>query len=267
MALRADLALVVATLFLFLVGFASACEGKTIGGEGEGAGGVPGEDSGIHADSGIGTSATESGSTCVDIEVASSDLSCSSDQDCSLIRTGEVCNGQCDCGDTPVNAAASARYRSETASLVTEDCPCDDPGEPRCLGGQCTLCGFGPNAPLGCNDAGVTTTEDSGFATVDGGEPDTGTWATDGGTCVDIDLSTYDQSCNQATDCIVIRAGEVCSGQCACDDPLNPLTVVNASEQSRYEQATSGIDLDAVCPCPPATLQCVGNMCSSVVPP
>jgi hypothetical protein len=90
-----------------------------------------------------------------------SDLSCGSDSDCELVRTGEVCNGQCSCGSTPINAAAAARFQADTASLTLEACPCADPGEARCLGGQCTLCGLGPNQSAGCGELG--TVEDAGI--------------------------------------------------------------------------------------------------------
>jgi hypothetical protein len=39
----------------------------------------------------------------------------------------------------------------------------------------------------------------------------------DGAVCVDIDLSTYDTSCNQASDCISITAGTICGGDCNCN--------------------------------------------------
>jgi hypothetical protein len=238
-----------------MAGLVVACGGRTLGGNAE-----PGNDS--------GTRTTDSGAGCVSLEVLVSDLLCGSDQDCALVRTGEVCNGQCSCGDTPVNAAAGARFQSETASLTLEACPCADPGEARCLGGQCTLCGLGPDQPVGCNeDGGITTVDDSGIGFVDGGELDTGISTADGGTCVDIDLSTYDQSCNQPSDCILIQTGEVCSGQCSCGG-----SPVSASEQSRYDQATSGIKFSA-CPCPAEFgIECrqfgqgVGNTCV-VLPP
>jgi hypothetical protein len=192
----------------------------------------------------------------VDLEVASSDVSCGSDQDCALVRTGEVCDGQCACGDTAVNAAAAARFQSDTASLTLEGCPCALPGETRCLGGQCTLCGFGPDQPAGCADAGVATLEDGGIEVVDGGVFDTGVSDADGAACVDIELSTYDLSCNSASDCILIQAGEICSGQCSCGS-----RPVSASEQPRYDQATSGITFGE-CSCPlELSPSCFENRC------
>jgi hypothetical protein len=89
----------------------------------------------------------------------------------------------------------------------------------------------------------------------DGGEFDTGI-STFGGTCVDIELSTYDLSCKQASDCILIQTGEVCSGQCSCGGQP-----VSASEQSRYDQATSGIRFVG-CSCPKEVApSCFENRC------
>jgi hypothetical protein len=140
---------IVAPVLLVLAGLVVACDGKTIGGSVG-----SGEDS--------RTGATDSDAGCVDLEVFPPDLSCGSDQDCELVRTGEVCSGQCSCGDTPVNAAAGARFQSEIASLTLEGCPCAFQGEPRCLGSQCTLCGLGPDQPAGCGDSETTTIGDGG---------------------------------------------------------------------------------------------------------
>jgi hypothetical protein len=217
-------------------------DGSLDAGVGDGGTGVAeaGErDSGVKAaDSGADTGTTDSGSKCVDFEPTPSDLACGSDQDCALVRSGEVCKGQCSCGDTPVNAGAAARFASDTAPLDLASCPCAFPGEARCLAGQCALCGPGSNQPAGCADAAA---------------PPPGT---DGGMCVNIDLSTYDQSCVLASDCIVILTGQVCSSECNCGG-----SPVNASEQRRYDEATSGIRFGE-CSCPVETApSCVGNKC------
>jgi hypothetical protein len=204
---------------------------------------------GREVDTGISTS---DGGTCVDLVVIPSDVSCGSNSDCTLMNTGEVCGGQCLCGDTPVNTTASARFQSQIASLTFRECPCASPGEARCLGGQCTRCGFGPGDPAGCYDAGTGTT--------DAGR-DTGISTDDGGTCVDILLSAYDQSCTSASDCIFIQTGEVCSGNCACGGQP-----VNASQESRYQQAIRGITF-GLCGCPVQLAPtCVGNKCTLSVP-
>jgi hypothetical protein len=91
---------------------------------------------------------------CVDVQIGAADVTCRGDGDCALARTGHVCDGECSCGGTPVNSSAAARAQAQTAGLRLEACPCAFPGNPRCLGGSCALCGFGPNQPAGCPDGG-----------------------------------------------------------------------------------------------------------------
>jgi|HubBroStandDraft_6_1064221.scaffolds.fasta_scaffold376225_1 hypothetical protein len=251
-------------LLLLMSGFAPACGGRVLGGVGSeedsgtgGGGGASGGGAGGGGFGGGGSGGgggTGGGGRCIDLEVLPSDLSCGNDSDCELVGTGQFCNGQCSCGDTPVNAAAATRFQSETASLTLVACPCAFEGEPRCIGGQCTLCRFGTDQP-GCNeDGGITIIEDGGIFISDGGDFDTGISTGDGPTCVDIELSTYDQSCNQASDCILIPTGELCTGQCDCGG-----SPVNISEQSRFNQATSGIKF-AGCSCPiEAVPQCAAD--------
>jgi hypothetical protein len=256
---------------LLLAWLACACGGRTLLSESLGPGNVvPGEDSGVgvsEAGTGIGISA-DSASSCVFIVVAASDLACGSDQDCVLIRSGDVCPGDCGCGDSAVNTAAANRYQSEAASVASADCPCPFSGEPRCLGGSCTLCASTPGQPAGCDDSGVITVEDSGVAFADAGEFDTGEFDTgipemdsglltvDGSQCVYVDPSSYDRSCTQASDCFVIQTGDVCEGQCACGG-----LPVNVSGQSRYDEETNGVSFGQ-CFCPyEGTLLCIGKSC------
>ena len=107
---------------------------------------------------------------------------------------------------------------------------------------------------------------------VDGGFGDT-SFGTDGGTgeassgdsstttdasstCVQIDLSTYDLSCTQASDCFAIQTGTVCNGQCACGG-----TPVNIDGQAMYDNATSGITF-AACPCATYQTACINSTCT-----
>jgi len=228
-------------------------EGDTGTSDGAGREGDTGtsDGAGREVDTGVPTS---DGGMCVDLVVTPSDLSCARDSDCTLRNTGEVCSGQCLCGNNPVNATASARFQTQIAPLTFQQCPCAAfAGEARCLGGQCARCtGFGPSDPAGCSDAGTTTT--------DAGR-DTGVSTGDAGTCVDILLSAYDQSCNSASDCVVIQTGEVCSGNCACGGEP-----VNASQESRYQQAIRGITF-GLCGCPVQLAPtCLGNKCTLPVP-
>jgi hypothetical protein len=206
MTLRGYLVRIVVPL-LAMTGLAPACGGKTLGGSVG-----SGEDSGTGAIDG-------GGARCVTLEVLPSDLSCESDQDCTVSRSGNVCEGDCvlECGRTPINVSAAARNQSETSSLSLEDCPCLDPGEPRCLGGQCAVCGFGPNPPAGCNDdGGVVTIEDGGIFVVDGGEPDSGT--SDAGGEQDGGTSTT-PGCRSAEDCPASSLSGICSG------PISPASL------------------------------------------
>jgi hypothetical protein len=97
------------------------------------------------------------GGQCIDVSIPAGGQACNTASDCNLVRTGLVCSGQCSCGDTPVNNAASSQIQSELAGLTLEACPCAFPGQAECIQGTCTLCGPGPNQPAGCGDGGTTT--------------------------------------------------------------------------------------------------------------
>ena len=142
---------------LVLVALAVACGGRTTG-DGSGSGSDSGSGTGVGTGSSMG-----SGGKCVSVEITPYDTACSADDDCTLTVSGAVCAGQCGCGSTPVNMAAASRIESQTSGVSLEGCPCVDPGEARCLGGQCTLCGFGPKQP-GCAEK-----EDGGDGITDGG--------------------------------------------------------------------------------------------------
>jgi hypothetical protein len=78
------------------------------------------------------------------------------------------------------------------------------------------------------------------------------------GSCVTIDLSIYDQSCNQDSDCIVLATGQICSGQCGCGG-----SAVSSSELSRWQAATSSIRF-AACHCTAEqTPRCVNHVCTA----
>jgi hypothetical protein len=262
---------------LAMAGLVVACGAKTLVGNA-----APGGDSGVNAEAG----SPDDGSTCVDIEVAPSDVACASDSDCALTLSGRVCDGRCSCGNTPVNAAAAARFESDTASLTLEACPCAFPGVARCLGGQCTLCGLGPNAPAGCSDAATTTSDgagppiadgggadtgvstsdgagregDTGISTSDGAgrEVDTGISTSDGGTCVDLVVTPSDVSCARDSDCTLRNTGEVCSGQCLCGN--NP---VNTTASARFQTQIASLTFQQ-CPCAAfaGEARCLGGQCA-----
>jgi hypothetical protein len=218
---------------LALVGLAGfllgACGGKAVGGgppDSSGSGGSAASGGSAGSTSSSGGSA--GGGSCIDVNLASYDQSCNQASDCVYVQSGEVCSGQCGCGNSVINAAGEARYRQATASIDWAECMCLDQPAPQCVDHRCTTQSSVPDA------------------------------GTDAGSCVNVDLSTYDQSCNQDSDCVYVQSGEVCSGQCGCGN-----SVVNADGEARYQQATASIDwADCMCPAQP-TPQCVGHRCTS----
>ncbi len=252
-----------ALVFLSACAVLAACGGETVGSGGGSILGSTASSSGSGSSGARSTSSTEaSGGTgtvtatgslvastssmCVDIAVTPSELACEADTDCELVPTGEVCTGQCGCGGTAVNEAAVQTIEAELAPVHLAPCPCPAPPAPRCSHHQCVTCGYGPNQPPECEDAGVEPTADA--------SPPTG--GKDASTCVDIDIATYSTSCTQTSDCIVIGSGELCSHECYC-----PTTPVSASEQQRFDDATAGITFGACsCPAYPAP-QCFRGQC------
>ena len=91
---------------------------------------------------------------CVDIDLSTYDTSCVENIDCITIQSGEVCSGSCDCGGSPVSASEQARYDQATSGIVFAGCPCPSGGLLECIAGTCVICGYGPNRPAGCPDAG-----------------------------------------------------------------------------------------------------------------
>jgi len=165
----------------------------------------------------------------VDIDLSTYDQSCQQASDCISVTSGEVCTGQCDCPDAVVNESEQGRYDQAISSVELATCFCGDGPEPQCVDNQCTL---------------------GGSVTVEAGVGDSGV-------CVDIDLSTYDQSCKVDTDCMDVTAGVVCTGQCACGGSL-----INVDEQSRYDAAIAGVQTEG-CPCPPDGIaRCLQDHCT-----
>jgi hypothetical protein len=60
---------------------------------------------------------------------------------------------------------------------------------------------------------------------------DAGDNADAGSACVDVDVSTYDDSCSTDSDCIAITSGVICPGDWLCVD-----ATINVDGQARYEQ-------------------------------
>ena len=176
------------------------------------------------------------GAMCVDINLATYDGSCNQASDCTLITAGLICDGDCACGGAAVNVSGQARYQSAISSIQLGLCGCPEEGVPECLDHVCTLCSGLPSDPPACQ----TQVVDAGAA------------------CVDIDLSTYDTSCQQDSDCADITAGTVCTDSCMCGG-----AAINTDGLGRYGAAIGTIGTSLACPCAfEGVVSCVANKCT-----
>jgi hypothetical protein len=192
------------------------------------------------------------GAVCVDIALSSYDQSCSSTSDCVEITTGNICPGSCACGGTPVNKSGEAQYQAAISGIKLDDCPCASDGVPACVAGKCILCTFDGKTP-GCSDGG---------SSADGGTGSDSSTGSDAAVCVDIDLSSFDLSCNKSSDCVGIDEGKVCSGECLCGGDA----AINQSGLRRYNEEISGLKF-AECECPAfPSPECVSGQCKLPVP-
>lgn len=196
-----------------------------------------------------------SGGQCIQVDSASFDATCNADSDCALVGSGQVCPGQCGCGgQTPVSLAGVAAWQAATSGLALTACPCADLGEARCFEHTCRYCSLVPNQ-------GGNSWPECGSDGADGGnvQPDDATAPPpppDAPVCVDLDPSTFNQSCTQSSDCISVTAGELCTGDCFCGG-----ATINASEEMRYSAATAGIR-PGLCGCPLlGNPTCVNGQC------
>jgi hypothetical protein len=262
-----------APLLVYFLGF--ACGGRTLAGSGGtnpgggGGGGGGGGSSTGGGGSGGSNGLVSPGGSCVNIELSAYDTSCVQSSDCISVNVGQVCTGACLCGGGgAISASAQPEYKAALSSIRTYDtCPCPPPRPVACVEGQCTFCNFDPNDPFDCpgNDSEGGTEAETGTVIVvsEGGGPE------DSGVCVDVDISTYDTSCSQDSDCIGISSGEICPrSTCFCGG-----SAVNVSEQSRYQAAISSIvvaDEQAppfVCACPPIGIPvCAAGRCTLCSP-
>jgi hypothetical protein len=84
-----------------------------------------------------GTGSSDAGA-CVDIDLADYDQSCVKASDCTIIQSGEVCSGSCNCGDSSINQSGLAEYEKATAGIAPSSCPCAE-AMPECVHGKCAL--------------------------------------------------------------------------------------------------------------------------------
>jgi hypothetical protein len=113
-------------------------------------GGVTTFDGGGDDTSDSGTGGTDGGATCVTIEPGDYDELCTVSSDCTLIQTGELCDGSCDCGgSTPINVSGEPQYSQAISGIMLRACPCVPLASPACNAGVCVSCD-GPNPPPAC---------------------------------------------------------------------------------------------------------------------
>ncbi len=204
-----------------------------------------GASSGEGASGGSGSSAHEAGTdgaTCVNTDLSIYDRSCQQSADCVSIANRAVCSGyDCVCaGGAAINVAGLASYRAALASVhpgTGPVCNCPASPVPQCLGGVCTPCTGLRSDPPACHsiaDAGP-----------------------DGSMCVQVDLTTYDQSCETVSDCMSVTEGVLCPDSCACGG-----AAVNISEALRYQEALLARGSSIACPCAaPRPITCIENKC------
>jgi hypothetical protein len=196
--------------------------------------------SGKTAGAGSADGGGDSGKDCVDI-AGYFQSGCATASDCITITTGQLCTGGCACGNSAVSATEEAHYQSLLSSSGIElgECGCPEEPVPQCLGGMCTICRGTASDPPAC-----------GTAVVDAGS--------DGQVCVNVDLSTYDTSCQTSSDCADITSGILCTGSCACGG-----SAINSAGLARYQSAVASLGSATACPCPAeGVVACVDSKCT-----
>ena len=209
-------------------GSAGSSSGSTGGGSSSGGGslGSPGPSSSSTSSSGGSSSSTDP--MCVDINPSSFDQSCNQNSDCVGVASGAFCTGDCFCPDAAINGSGYSQYQAEISSIMPGLCGCPAESPPACSGHTCVPCDQGPDNPPECQEG-----PDASVAI----EASTGA-------CVDIDVTTYDQSCQSDSDCVEITAGQICTDGCLCGG-----STINASGLPRYDAAIGSIGNTLACPC------------------
>jgi hypothetical protein len=193
------------------------------------------------------TGSTSGGATtgCINVDISTYDVSCNLASDCITITPGQICANECTCGGAAINVSGQARYAAELSSIQTppdqygfNDCACVAiESSPECIQHVCTLCTGHPGDPPAC-----------GSGIIDGGST----------ACVDIDLSTYDASCKQDSDCTMITAGRVCADGCMCGG-----SAINTDGLARYNATVSALGPSLECPCAyEGVPTCIANQCT-----
>jgi hypothetical protein len=103
--------------------------------------------------------APDSGGVCADLSTTGFDKSCEKDVDCTSVGVGTLCSTgpSCTCAADAINVSDQSRYQTYADGLRAKlnpppgGCMCPAFGVPRCVSGQCTMCG---GASPSCPDAG-----------------------------------------------------------------------------------------------------------------
>jgi hypothetical protein len=106
-----------------------------------------------------GTTTLPDGAVCVDIDLSSYDQSCTTDSDCAVVTSGQLCAKYCPCGGSTINESQLGRYRAAVADVPTGECSCGSAGPPSCVGGTCLFCSTTPGndgLPACPSDAGAS---------------------------------------------------------------------------------------------------------------
>lgn len=81
----------------------------------------------------------------------------------------------------------------------------------------------------------------------------------DDGSCL-VDAADYDQTCDDADDCVIVTDGNLCS-DCRC-----PRAVINRGSLDQFEDDTSSIDSPSnACDCAAfLAVECVDGQCQGI---
>jgi hypothetical protein len=134
------------------------------------------------------------------------------------------------CGGDLINTSQLSRYENAIASIPQSVCDCGVALPPQCVNHRCT-------SPVDVIDAGPPP---------------------DAGVCVNVDVSTYDQSCTVDSDCVEISAGLLCDKDCLCGG-----STINGDGQARYDAAIAPLGTGPACSCPGfGNPRCVKGHCT-----
>jgi hypothetical protein len=90
---------------------------------------------------------------CVTVDPASytKNASCTQDNDCRTIQTGEICNGACLCGaNLAIPTTEASKYADAIRTITRGNCDCAEVAQARCIDQACALCALSSDG--GCTN-------------------------------------------------------------------------------------------------------------------